>query len=87
MSRMLLRWRIGPKGYNCDLSKFYPSLRIEEKHWHLQRMLFTPSMKASEAPKEFIITSLIFGIASVAAQTEEAITKIGVMYDQHSCQV
>ena len=76
-----------PERVQLRLSKFYSSLRLKERHRHLQRILFTPSMKASEAPKEFIITSLIFGIASVAAQTEEAITKIGVMYDQHSCQV
>jgi hypothetical protein len=39
-----------------------------------------PSLQPKEAPELFVVTSLIFGVASVVAQSEAAMKKIAMCY-------
>ena len=39
-----------------------------------------PSLKVGDEPKLYVVTSLIFGVASVAAQSEAAMSKIAERY-------
>ena len=70
--KMLLRWQIGAKAICGDIRQFYNRIGLCEDQWHLQRILFKPGMNIDAETKEYIITSLIYGVRSVSALSERA---------------
>ena len=77
---LVTKGRAQEVGVATDLSKFYPSLKLREEDWNLQFLWMIPSLKIGDEPKLYVVTSLIFGVASVAAQSEAAMTKIAERY-------
>ena len=70
MSNMVTRWKSLKLGLATDLSKFYPSFRLRTEDWSLQFLWMVPSLMQGDEPELYCVTSLIFGVASVAAQSE-----------------
>ena len=80
MSNLVTRWKSLKVGLASDLSKFYPSFKLRTEDWNLQFLWKVPSLMQGEEPELFCVTSLIFGVASVAAQSEAAMEKIAELY-------
>ena len=80
MGNLVIRWRALSVGIASDLSKFYPSLKLRTEDWNLQFLWMVPSLKVGDEPEMYVVTSLIFGMASVAAQSEAAMAKIAERY-------
>ena len=80
VGNLVTRWRALSVGIASDLSKFYPLLNLRTEDWNLQFQWMVPSLKIGDEPKMYVVTSLIFGVASVAAQSEAAMTKIAERY-------
>ena len=70
IGNLVTKWRAQDFGVATDLSKFYPSLKLREEDWNLQFLWMIPSLKIGDEPKLYVVTSLIFGVASVAAQSK-----------------
>ena len=80
MSNLVTRWKSLKVGLASDLSKFYPSFKLRTEDWNLQFLWMVSSLMQGEEPELFCVTSLIFGVASVAAQSEAAMEKIAELY-------
>ena len=80
MSNLVTRWKSLKVGLASNLSKFYPSFRLRTEDWSLQFFWMVPSVMQGDEPELFCVTSLIFGVAPVAAQSEAAMEKIAELY-------
>ena len=74
--RMVLRHTIGRHAVAGDLSQFYNSLKLREDFYNLQRFLFRKNLDISGEVLEAIIITLIYGVKSVSAQSEEAMLRL-----------
>ena len=70
--KMLLRFQTGSKALCGDIRQFYNRIGLNPDQWHLQRILFKPDMDIEAEVKEYVITSLIYGVRSVSALSERA---------------
>ena len=80
VGNLVTRWRALSVGIASDLSKFNPSLKLRTEDWILQFLWMVPSLKVGDEPKLYMVTSLIFGEVSVAAQSEAAMAKMTERY-------
>ena len=74
--RMVLRWSVGKFAISADLSQFYATCKLDTDQWNLQRLVLKPDLNINSEPVEYVIKTLIWGIKSVAAQTENALEKL-----------
>ena len=70
---MLLRFKVGRHAITGDLTQFYNSCKLKPNQWNLQRFLFREDLNPDSEILEFVITTLIYGVKCVSAQTEHAI--------------
>ena len=70
--QMVLRHSIGRAAVAGDLSQFYNALKLEAEFYNLQRFLWRENLGVDEEVLEAVITTLIYGVKSVSAQSEEA---------------
>ena len=73
---MVLRHSIGLEAVAGDLSQFYNSLKLEEEFYNPQRFLWRENLQDGEDVLEAVITTLIYGVNAVSAQSEEAMKRL-----------
>ena len=73
---MTLGWIAGPEAISGDISQFYNAVMLHSDHFPYQRFLFRDGLDPSSQLLEGIIVTLIYGVTSVSAQTEELINLI-----------
>ena len=78
LTKMVLRFTIGQFALQGDLRQFYASIKLIKDHWCLQRVLFKPDLDPNTPPVEALISTLIWGIRCVSAQSEAAVDKIAL---------
>ena len=71
--KMLLRFTAGRFAVTCDLQQFYNSCKLVPEQWNLQRFLYREDLDPENPVMEGVIKTLIYGVKSVSAQSEEAI--------------
>ena len=74
--RMVLRFTIGKYGFTGDLSQFYNCFKLIEDQWNLQLFLWKENMDPQNETLVGVITTLIYGVKSVAAQSEAGVAKL-----------
>ena len=85
--KMVLRWTTATFAMSADLSQFYASCKLEADQWNLQRLILKPDLNPESEPVEYVIKSLIWGVKSVAAQTENALEKLAKSCEQKDQQL
>ena len=66
---MVLAWVIGPIAVCSDISQFYNSILLDEKHWQYQQVVWFDDSDVQKIISGVIVTC-IYGITCVGAQTE-----------------
>ena len=74
--RLVLRWLIGRSVFSGDLSQYYNSFRLDKRQWNLQRFVWKENLDPLAETKEGVITTFIYGVKSVSAQTEETVRQL-----------
>ena len=74
--KMVLRFQVGKAAVQGDLKQFYASIKLVERQWNLQRVLYRPGLDPKAEVLEAVIKTLIWGVKSVSAQSECAIQKL-----------
>ena len=76
MVKVLLRFIIGRSATAGDLSQFYNSCKLNTDQWNLQRFLWLDNLDPEGEVLEGVITTLMYGVNSVSAQSEYAMTEL-----------
>ena len=76
LTKMVLRFCVGPVACQGDLKQFYASIKLNKNQWNLQRVLFKPDLDPNSEALEAVIVTLIWGIKCVSAQSEAAVGKL-----------
>ena len=79
--RMVLRFIVGRFALAGDLSQFYNVFKLIIEQWNLQLFLWKEDMDPANETLVGVISTLIYGVKSVAAQSEAGVTKLA-MYIQ-----
>ena len=74
--KVLLRFTVGKFGLTGDLEKFYNACKLDPNMWNLQRFLWIKDLDPNGQVLEAIITTLIYGVKCVSAQSEFALTEL-----------
>ena len=74
--RMVLRFSIGSAALTGDLSQFYNVFKLVEEQWNLQLFLWKEDLNPANETLVGVIRTLIYGVKSVAAQSEEGMKKL-----------
>ena len=74
--RMVLRFMVGRCGFSGDLSQFYNVFKLIEDQWNLQLFLWKEDLNPANETLVGVIRTLIYGVKSVAAQSEAGINKL-----------
>ena len=69
---LLLRFLVGLFALTGDLTQFYNACKLIVEQWNLQRLLYREDLDPSSPIIEYVITTLIYGVKSVSAQSEHA---------------
>ena len=70
---MVLGWRIGKSAFAGDIQMFYNSVLLSEDFWKYQQIQIKENLEPDEPTITAVITTLIYGVRSVASQCEEVI--------------
>lgn len=73
---IVLRWVAGPVALAGDISQFYNCVELHPDHLPFQRFVFKEGMDPKKQAMEGVIRTLIYGVRSVSAQSEEIIQLI-----------
>ena len=84
---LVLNFRIGRHAVTGDLQQFYNACKLTTSQWNLQRFLFQPNMDPSSPVLEGAIKTLIYGVVSVSAQSENAMSKLGTAVQEEKPEV
>ena len=76
MIGVLLDWSLDLHALVGDISQFYNCFKLQLSHIAYQKILYRENLEPSNKVIEAVITSLIYGVRSVAAQSEAGIQKI-----------
>ena len=75
--KLVLGFRVGKVAVTGDLEQFYNSFKLLPNQWNLQRFLFKRNLDPRSPVEEGVIKTLIYGVASVSAQSECGKRKLG----------
>ena len=82
--RMVLRFMVGRCGFAGDLSQFYNVFKLIEEQWNLQLFLWKDDLNPAAETLVGVIRTLIYGVKSVAAQSEAGVNKLAkYVKDEH----
>ena len=84
---LVLNFRIGRYACTGDLTQFYNACKLDPSQWNLQRFLYQPDLDPSKPIVEAVICTLIYGVASVSAQSENAMKKLGKLVESDCPEV
>ena len=76
MVKVLMRFIIGRNALAGDLTMFYNSCKLTSEQWNLQRFLWLDNLDPDGKVLEGVITTLMYGVNSVSAQSEYAMTEL-----------
>ena len=76
MVKVLLRFITGQAAFTGDLKQFYNACKLNCDQWNLQRFLWVDDLDPEGEIIEAIMTTLIYGVTSVSAQTEFAMEEL-----------
>ena len=71
-----MRFLIGKHALAGDLTQFYNSCKLTPEQWNLQRFLWLENLDPSGEVLDCVITTLMYGVNSVSAQSEYAMTEL-----------
>ena len=74
--KLILGFKAGRFAVTGDLQQFYNSFKLLPCHWNLQRFLFKQDRNPDSPVLEGIIRTLIYGVGSVSAQSENGMRKV-----------
>ena len=74
--RLILKFVMGKHAVTGDLSQFYNSLKLREDFFNLQRFLWRMNLGDMEETLQAVIVTLMYGVKSVSAQSEEAMIRL-----------
>ena len=74
--KVLLRFIVGRAALTGDLRQFYNACKLNSDQWNLQRFLWVENLEPDGKILEAVMTTLIYGVASVSAQTEFAMLEL-----------
>ena len=77
LMNLVLNFRVGKFALTGDLEQFYNTCKLKSSQWNLQRFLFQENLDPTMPIREGCIKTLIYGVASVSAQSENAMRKLG----------
>ena len=75
--KVVLRFFIGPVALAGDLTKMYNQFKLLPEQWNLQRILLKDDLNPDSPVRHAVVNTLIYGVKSVAGQTEHALEDIG----------
>ena len=85
--KLILGFTVGCVAITGDLEQFYNSFKLVPNQWNLQRFLFKENLDPESPVKEGVIKTLIYGVASVSAQSECGKKKLGNLVAEEKPQV
>ena len=77
LMNLVLNFRVGKFALTGDLEQFYNTCKLKPSQWNLQKFLFQDKLDPTLPVREGVIKTLIYGVASVSAQSENAMKKLG----------
>ena len=82
--KVLLRFSVGRFGITGDLKQLYHACKLLPEQWNLQRILWVKDLDPKGEILEAVITTLIYGVRSVAAQTEFAVSELAKLVESEN---
>ena len=79
MIKVLLRFIAGRCALTGDLKQFYNACKLNSNQWNLQRFLWVKNLDPTGEILEAVMTTLIYGVTSVSAQTEYAMSELAAV--------
>ena len=70
--KMVLRFCVGRFAFSGDLKQFYNCCKLLPEFWNLQKFLWKDDLNPDSEVTEYVMKTLIYGVKSVSAQSEEA---------------
>ena len=74
--RVVLRFFIGSVALAADFTKMYNQFSLTSDQWNLQRILIKAGLDPDAPVLQAVVTTLIYGVKSVAGQTEYTFKEI-----------
>ena len=74
--KVLMRFGVGKYAFTGDLTQFYNACKLGKEQWNLQRFLWIDDLDPDGKVLEAVITTLIYGVRSVSAQSELALSDL-----------
>ena len=82
--KVLMRFTIGKFAMTGDLTQFYNACKLGSEQWNLQRFLWIEDLDPDGKILEAVITTLIYGVRSVAAQSELALSDLAQLIKEEN---
>ena len=74
--RLVLRWIVGRFAFTGDIAQFYNTCKLGARQWNLQRFIWKEDLDRAAPVKEGTITTLMYGVKCVAAQSGHALQEL-----------
>ena len=74
--KVMVRFVVGQFAVAGDLQQFYNACKLSSEQWNLQRFLWVDDLDPNGEIIEAVITTLIYGVKSVSAQSEFALSEL-----------
>ena len=74
--KLVLNFRVGKFALTGDLEQFYNSCKLVPRQWNLQRFIWQQDLNPDAPIEEGVITTLMYGVKSVAAQSGYALEQL-----------
>ena len=85
--RLVLRWLVGPVGVSGDIAQFYNRCKLLSHQWNLQKFVWIKDLNPEGEVVEGVIRTLIYGVKSVAAQSEFALEQLARTVESSDSQL
>ena len=82
--KVLTRFLVGREAFTGDLTQFYNACKLGSDQWNLQRFLWVEDLNPDGEVLEAVITTLIYGVRSVSAQSEFALGELAKLVKDKS---
>ena len=80
--RLVLKWQVGQFAMSGDLAQFYNCLKLLSQQWNLQKFLWSKDLDPDGEIFEGVITTLIYGVKSVAGQSECSLEQLADIVEE-----
>ena len=87
MINMLLRFSVGRFAFSGDIKQFYNCCKLTPQQWNLQRFLWQAGLDPNAPLTEGVITTLIYGVKSVSAQSEHSLELLAEIVEEFDAEL